>query len=65
MRMRPPRPRNLLPQVIEAAAKLSEGLGAASKPMPVGELVRENSTPVGWPPNGGMLTSSRPHTIFR
>jgi DNA-binding IclR family transcriptional regulator len=65
MRMRPPRPRNMLPQVIEAAAKLSEALGAAGKPTQPGGLLRTDSTPAGWPPNGGMLTSSRPHTIFR
>jgi IclR family KDG regulon transcriptional repressor len=64
MRMRPPRPRNLLPQVMDAAAKLSQALGAPSKPSPTG-LVREDATPPGWPLNGGMLTSSRPHTIFR
>src|ERR1700677_4509505 len=44
MRMRPPRPRNVLPQVMEAAAKLSQALGAASKPSPTG-LVREDTTP--------------------
>jgi IclR family transcriptional regulator, KDG regulon repressor len=64
MRMRPPRPRNLLPQVMDAAAKLSEALGAAGKPSPTG-LLRDDSTPAGWPMNGGMQTSSRPHTIFR
>lgn len=64
MRMRPPRPRNLLPQVMDAAAKLSEALGAASKPSQPG-VVREDAAPAGWPVNGGMLTSSRPHTIFR
>jgi IclR family transcriptional regulator, KDG regulon repressor len=64
MRMRPPRPRNLLPQVMEAATKLSQALGAAGKPLQTG-MVREDSTPAGWPLNGGMLTSSRPHTIFR
>jgi IclR family KDG regulon transcriptional repressor len=64
MRMRPPRPRNLLPQVIDAAAKFSQALGAASKPAQPG-LIREDSAPAGWPLNGGMLTSSRPHTIFR
>jgi hypothetical protein len=64
MRMRPPRPRNLLPQVVDAAAKLSEALGAAGKPSQAG-MVRDSSTPAGWPLNGGMLTSSRPHTIFR
>lgn len=64
MRMRPPRPRNLLPQVIDAAAKLSQALGAAGKPAQTG-LLRDEPTPAGWPLNGGMLTSSRPHTIFR
>lgn len=64
MRMRAPRPRNLLPQVMDAAAKLSEALGAAGKPAQPGPM-REDSTPAGWPLNGGMLTSSRPHTIFR
>jgi len=64
MRMRPPRPRNLLPQVIDAAAKLSAALGAVVKPAQPG-LVREEPTPAGWALNGGMLTQSRPHTIFR
>jgi IclR family KDG regulon transcriptional repressor len=64
MRMRPPRPRNVLPQVIDAAAKLAQALGAAAKPSQSG-LMREEPTPAGWPMNGGMLTSSRPHTIFR
>jgi hypothetical protein len=64
MRMRPPRPRNLLPQVMDAAAKLSEALGAVVKQSPAG-LVRDNAAPAGWPLNGGMLTQSRPHTIFR
>jgi IclR family transcriptional regulator, KDG regulon repressor len=64
MRMRPPRPRNLLPQVMEAAAKLSAALGAVVKPAQP-SLVRDASTPTGWPINGGMLTQSRPHTIFR
>jgi IclR family KDG regulon transcriptional repressor len=64
MRMRPPRPRNLLPQVVDAATKLSQALGAASKPPQTG-LLRDDSAPAGWPLNGGMLTASRPHTIFR
>jgi hypothetical protein len=64
MRMRPPRPRNLLPQVIDAAAKFSQALGASSKPAQAG-LLRDDPAPAGWPINGGMLTSSRPHTIFR
>jgi IclR family KDG regulon transcriptional repressor len=64
MRMRPPRPRNLLPQVMDAAAKLSGALGAVVKPAQP-SLVRDASTPPVWPLNGGMLTQSRPHTIFR
>ena len=64
MRMRPPRPRNLLPQVIDAAVRLSQALGAAAKPSQTG-MVRDEPTPAGWPLNGGMLTSPRPHTIFR
>lgn len=64
MRMRPPRPRNLLPQVVEAAAKLSQALGAAGKPNHAG-LLREDATPTGWAMSAGMLTASRPHTIFR
>jgi IclR family KDG regulon transcriptional repressor len=64
MRMRPPRPRNLLPQVIDAAARLSQALGAAAKPGQTG-LMRDEPAPASWPLNGGMLTSSRPHTIFR
>ncbi len=64
MRMRPPRPRNLLPQVMEAASKLSEALGAASRPTQPGPL-RTDSITTAWPLNGAMLASSRPHTIFR
>jgi IclR family KDG regulon transcriptional repressor len=65
MRMRPPRPRNLLPQVVDAAAKFSQALGAPSKPVQPGLLREDATSPAGWPINGGMLTSSRPHTIFR
>jgi IclR family KDG regulon transcriptional repressor len=64
MRMRPPRPRNVLPQVLDAAARLSQALGAMGKPGQPG-LMSEESLPPGWPLNGGMLTASRPHTIFR
>ena len=64
MRMRSPRPRNVLPQVMEAATKLSAALGAAVKPTQPG-LVRESDPPAGWQLNGGMLAQSRPHTIFR
>lgn len=64
MRMRPPRPRNLLPQVMDAAVRLSQALGAAM-PSPAPGLVQEKAAPAGWSVNGAMLTTSRPHTIFR
>jgi IclR family KDG regulon transcriptional repressor len=63
MRMRPPRPRNLLPQVVDAANRLSEALGALGKPTQV--------TPLGVVPpanawmNPALLAQARPHTIFR
>ena len=64
MRMRPPRPRNLLPHVVDAAVRLSQALGAAM-PSPAPGLVQEKAAPAGWSVNGAMLTTSRPHTIFR
>ncbi|HEX2942412.1 MAG TPA: IclR family transcriptional regulator [Rhodopila sp.] len=64
MRMRPPRPRTVLPLVMDAAAKLSQALGAAGKPDSSG-LLRDETTPTGWTMSGGMLAKSRPHTIFR
>jgi IclR family transcriptional regulator, KDG regulon repressor len=63
MRMRPPRPRNVLPQVVDAANRLSEALGAMGKPASV--------TPLGVTPpanawmNPNILAQARPHTIFR
>src|ERR1700733_6267974 len=47
MRMRPPRPRALLPQVIAAAAKLSEALGAACASLRDG-LIEGEQTTTGW-----------------
>ena len=44
MRMRPPRPRNVLPQVTDAASNLSAALGAVVKPAQPG-LVRDASPP--------------------
>ncbi|OYV33807.1 MAG: hypothetical protein B7Z80_23020 [Rhodospirillales bacterium 20-64-7] len=64
MRMRPPRPRTVLPLVMDAAAKLSQALGAAGKPEAAG-LLRDETAPTGWTMSGGMLAQSRPHTIFR
>ena len=64
MRMRPPRPRTVLPLVSDAAAKLSRALGAAAKPSAAGALQDDNA-PTSWSLGGGMLSQSRPHTIFR
>ena len=64
MRMRPPRPRAILPQVMDAAAKLSEALGAASKPVGPG-LMRDGASPTEWQMAGSMINLARPHSIFR
>jgi len=64
MRMRPPRPRALLPQVIDAAAKLSEALGAVGAPVQ-DQLIRNESAPTGWQMAGSMINLARPHSIFR
>jgi len=64
MRMRPPRPRALLPQVADAAAKLSEALGAVGKPVQDGVL-RDDPTTAGWPITNTMINLARPHSIFR
>jgi IclR family KDG regulon transcriptional repressor len=63
MRMRPPRPRNVLPQVVDAANRLSEALGAIGKPAaatPLGVASPANA----WM-NANILSHARPHTIFR
>ncbi len=64
MRMRPPRPRALLPQVMDAAAKLSEALGAVGKATQNG-MVRDDTTSTGWQMAGSMINLARPHSIFR
>jgi IclR family transcriptional regulator, KDG regulon repressor len=64
MRMRPPRPRALLPQVIAAAAKLSEALGAVGAPVQNG-LIHGEQAPTGWQMAGGVINLARPHSIFR
>jgi len=69
MRMRPPRPRTLLPMVLDAAQKLSRMLGAASgeshaKPTESerrGAAVSGHSSTVVAP----ALASPGPHSIFR
>ena len=66
MRMRPPRPRNLLPQVLDAAAKFSAALGAPPKPaaegLPSGEAAASGWTVAN---NSAILAPMRPHSMFR
>jgi hypothetical protein len=65
MRMRPPRPRAVLPQVMDAAAKLSVELGAVGKPIQ-DALLRDETSSANWPVgSSSMLAHARPHTIFR
>ena len=63
MRMRPPRPRNVLPQVVDAANRLSEALGAMGKPTSVTPLGVTPPANAWMSPN--MMAQARPHTIFR
>lgn len=70
MRMRPPRPRALLPMVLDAAFKLSRALGAtggetASKTM---DATRTGGSASSGQPSGALtpvLASPGPHSIFR
>jgi len=65
MRMRPPRPRAVLPQVIDAANRLSETLGAPSQPAHAG-LLHGETAPKGWQmAPSAMINLARPHSIFR
>jgi DNA-binding IclR family transcriptional regulator len=65
MRMRPPRPRAVLPQVIEAANRLSEALGAPSQPAHNG-MLHSDTAPKGWQmAPSAIINLSRPHSIFR
>jgi DNA-binding IclR family transcriptional regulator len=71
MRMRPPRPRALLPPVLDAAMKLSRALGA-----PTGELTAKLADPArkgagaaasgrDVAPAASVLASAGPHSILR
>jgi DNA-binding IclR family transcriptional regulator len=70
MRMRPPRPRALLPMVLDAAGKLSRALGAgvpdtAARP---GEAARRGpgvSPPAGHATLTPAVAAPGPHSIFR
>lgn len=70
MRMRPPRPRTLLPQVVDVAARLSRALGEpeapAAKPSGNGKASKPSSAVLHRPPsNGHGAVASGPHSIFR
>jgi hypothetical protein len=65
MRMRPPRPRAVLPQVMDAAAKLSMELGAVGKPVQDALLREEPTSTAKWAMGSSMMTYARPHSIFR
>lgn len=64
MRMRPPRPRALVTQVVDAAIKLSQALGAANA-KPVNGMMREDAHASAWPSPIPPTELARPHSIFR
>jgi IclR family transcriptional regulator, KDG regulon repressor len=72
LRMRPPRPRALMPAVVEAARKLSHALGSISEqPAPTSANGQMDSRHMGaftgsaWPATALGAKISRPHSIFR
>jgi hypothetical protein len=71
MRMRPPRPRTLLPLVLDTAMKLSRILGAPVGEPAVGQAdTARKGTAAGTSGQdamaaGPVLASSGPHSIFR
>jgi DNA-binding IclR family transcriptional regulator len=65
MRMRPPRPRALVPQVLDAAAKLSQLLGDAATAAKATNGQKEQSAPVARWNEGQGAASAGPHSIFR
>lgn len=68
LRMRPPRPRTLLPQVIEAASRLSRLLGdqaPMAKAPPPQSGTSAAPAPRRWPGNSHGMPSAGPHSMFR
>jgi IclR family KDG regulon transcriptional repressor len=70
LRMRPPRPRALMPAVVEAARKLSHALGSISEqPEQPANPAMEPHHPGGfsgaWPTTALGAVISRPHSVFR
>jgi IclR family KDG regulon transcriptional repressor len=68
MRMRPPRPRALLPLVLDAAARLSQALGQPTAGLPPAKKNGVATDPVGiqdWEPPVAGFAAPGPHSIFR
>jgi DNA-binding IclR family transcriptional regulator len=70
LRMRPPRPRALMPAVVEAARKLSHALGSISEqPAATNGAVEARAlsafSGAAWPSTALGAAISRPHSIFR
>ncbi len=71
LRMRPPRPRALMPAVVEAARKLSHALGSISEQPAAGstngamESSQLGAFSGAWPANALGAAIPRPHSIFR
>ncbi len=72
LRMRPPRPRALMPAVADAARKLSHALGSISEQPPAApsngalDMRRHGEMAASpWPSTALGTTISRPHSIFR
>lgn len=69
MRMRPPRPRGLVAVVMDAAARLSQALGAQvqepSKPANGKDRPATMPLPPRWPGEAHGVASAGPHSIFR
>jgi IclR family KDG regulon transcriptional repressor len=64
MRMRPPRPRALVPAVIDAATRLSKALGAS--PQKEAAAGHDDAAPSPtWPVGSTSIETTRPHSIFR
>ena len=64
LRMRPPRPRAVTPQVMDAAAKLSLELGAVGKSIQEA-LLRDQTSSAKWAMGSGVVAHTRPYSIFR
>src|SRR5271166_3228441 len=64
LRMRPPRPRAVMPQVMDAAAKLSLELGAVGKSIQ-DALLRDQTSSAKWAMGSSVIAHARPYSIFR